>query len=140
MSTCGNRAKAHTDFHRLQEKPRDRSYEKPQAPSILAWDLVEKIGDLCGFIASYVHLYAFIHGCFCNLRKPLARSCIHIFLAAGRADLRRDIPNHNGRLTSGKSDRCDSWFSLSILADDTLHERFLLAPALSLYNFFFTLS
>src|SRR6266516_8036477 len=81
---------------------------------------------------------------FCNLRKSLARSCIHIFLATGRADLRGDIPNYNGRFTSGKCDRCGPWFSPSILVDDTLHERFPLvfirkgldtAPALSLYTF-----
>ena len=51
-----------------------------QSASRLAWDMVKKGGELCGFIASYIHLYAFTHGCFGNLRKPLARSCIHIFL------------------------------------------------------------
>jgi hypothetical protein len=97
-----------------------------QAASRLAWNAVEKAGNLCGFIAPYINLYAFPHRRFCNLRKSLARSRIHIFLATGRADLRGDIPNNNGRLASGKRDRCGPWFSLSILADDTLHECFLL--------------
>ncbi len=82
--------------------------------------------NLRSFIATYIHLYAFIHSCFCNLSKSLARCCVHIFLAAGCADLGGDITNNNGRLISGKCDRCGSWFSLSILADDTLHEGFLL--------------
>jgi len=108
------------------KKEKVKRNEMSQAASRLAWDMEEKVNDLCSFIAAYIHLYAFPHRCFCNLRKSLARSCIHIFLATGRADLRRDIPNNNGRLTSGKCDRCGSWFSLSILADDTLHECFLL--------------
>src|SRR2546421_6132722 len=108
------------------KKEKVKRNEMSQAASRLAWDMEEKVNDLCSLIAAYIHLYAFPHRCFCNLRKSLARSCIHIFLATGRADLRRDIPNNNGRLTSGKCDRCGSWFSLSILADDTLHECFLL--------------
>ncbi len=82
--------------------------------------------NLRSFIASYIHLYAFVHRCFCNLRKSLARSCIHIFLAAGCADLGGDVTNNNSRLISGKCDRCGSRFSLSILANDTLQEYFLL--------------
>jgi hypothetical protein len=44
------------------------------------------LSGLCGLISPYVHLYTFTHGFFCNLRKPPARCCIHIFLATGRAD------------------------------------------------------
>src|SRR5438876_11452225 len=94
--------------------------------AVTCYYIVAKAGNLCGFIAPYIHLYAFTYGCFCNLRKSLARYCIHIFLATGRADLRGDIPNNNGRLTSGKCNRGGPWFSLSISADDTLHECFLL--------------
>ena len=97
-----------------------------QAASSLAWDMVEKAGDLCGFIAPNIHLYVFSRGCFSDLGKALARSCIHIFLATGRADLGGDIPNNNGHLTSGERNRCGSWFGLSIVADGTLYECFLL--------------
>src|SRR5207302_7889483 len=62
------------------------------------------LSDLRGFIAAYIYLYAFIHGCFCNLRKPLARYCIHIFLTTCRADLGRYITNDNGCLTSTERD------------------------------------
>ncbi len=61
---------------------------------------------------------------FCNLRKSLACSSIHIFLTAGGADLRGNVPNDNGRLTSGKRDCSGSWFSFSVLANDTFHECF----------------
>src|SRR5438105_11676468 len=81
---------------------------------------------LCSLIAAYIHLDAFAQSLFCNLRKPLPRGCIYIFLAADRTDLGRDLTNHNGRLTSGKCDRSGSWFSFSILADYALHGCFLL--------------
>src|SRR6266852_2306257 len=81
---------------------------------------------LCSFIAAYIYLDTFAQSLFCNLRKPLPRCCIHIFLAADRADLGRDLTNDNGCLTSGKGDRRGSWFSFSILADHALHGCFLL--------------
>src|SRR6266487_1253386 len=85
-----------------------------------------ELSNLCGLIAPYVHLYAFIHSCFCNLRKPPAHCCIHIFLATGGADLSRDITNDNGRVISGQRNRGGSWFSFSKLADNILHACFLL--------------
>src|SRR5205807_1546764 len=39
---------------------------------------------LCSLIAAYIHLDTFAQSLFCNLRKPLPRCCIHIFLAADR--------------------------------------------------------
>src|SRR6266702_8944813 len=81
---------------------------------------------LCGLIAPYVHLHAFIHRLFCNLRKPPARFCIDIFLATDRADEGRYITNDNGGVSSGQRDRGGSWFSFTVLADHTLHECFLL--------------
>src|SRR6266702_2231522 len=98
-----------------------------------------ELSNLCGLIAPYVHLYAFIHSFFCNLRKPPARFCIHIFLATDRANLSRDITNDNGCVISGKRNRGGSWFSFTVLANHTLHECFLLvfitAPTLSLCIF-----
>src|SRR6266702_4728675 len=81
---------------------------------------------LCRFIAAYIHLDAFAQSLFCNLRKTLPRCCTHIFLAADRTDLGRNLTNHNGRLTPGKSDRRGSRFSFSILADHALQGCFLL--------------
>jgi len=97
-----------------------------QAASSLAWDMMEKAGKVCGFIESNIHLYACSHGCFSDLAKPLACSCIHLFLATGRTDLGGDIPNNTGRLTSGERNHGGSWFGLSIVADGSLHECFLL--------------
>src|SRR5205823_10069172 len=75
--------------------------------------------NLCSLIAAYILLDTFTQSGFCNLRKPLPRCCIHIFLAANRTDLGQNITNHNGRLTPGKCDRHGSRFSFSILADHT---------------------
>src|SRR6266700_3108505 len=86
----------------------------------------EEYHHLCRLIAAYIHLDAFAQSGFCNLRKPLPRCGIHVFLAAGRTDLGRDLTNPNRRLTSGKRDRRGSWFSFSILADHTLHGCFLM--------------
>lgn len=84
------------------------------------------MSDLCGLIAAYIHLDAFIDSGFSNLRKSLARGCIDIFLAAGRTDEGWDITNDNGRLISAEGNRCGSRFRFSIVTDHTLHEGFLI--------------
>ncbi len=84
------------------------------------------LSNLCSLIGPYIHLYAFIYSRFCDLRKPPARCCIHLFLTSGRVDRGGYITNDNGRLISGQRDRRGSWFSFTILADHTLHACLLL--------------
>src|SRR6266516_3696936 len=60
---------------------RPRPYARPVPKRVPKKSTPERSGrpvPLCGFIASDIHLYAFIHSGFSNLRKSLARCCIHI--------------------------------------------------------------
>jgi len=84
------------------------------------------LSELCSLIAPYVRLHAFTHSCFCNLRQPPARFCIHLFLATCVEDVSRDIANDNWGVISVQRNRGGTCFSFTVLADHTLHACFLL--------------
>jgi hypothetical protein len=71
--------------------------------------------NLCSFIATDIHLYAFTHCRFRNQSKALPRRRIHILFAASGADLGGNIANHNSRLTSHECDRYGFCFGFSIV-------------------------